>query len=169
MTEVIENQAENKRPVILLVAAILSFISIGISTLVIVFNLIGGPMNEEEVMETRVATAKSKTDMRNAGGSLYFINLFDQIQAMIEETNDNFYVSNALNILVNAVGFFGVFFMMKRRKLGFHLYIIYSLLAFSVLYLYISPQNIPTISLIFGLLFSGIFVFMYSRALRWLQ
>jgi hypothetical protein len=169
MSEIIDNQPEDKRPVVLLVAAILSFISIGFTTLVIVFNLIGGPMNEDEILETRVSTAKSKTEMRNAGGSTYFINLFDQIQAMIEETNDNFYLSNSLNFMVNTLGFFGVFFMLKRRKFGFHLYIVYSLLALSVLYLYISPQNIPTISLVFGLIFSGLFVFLYSRALRWLK
>lgn len=169
MTEIIENQPEEKRPVILLVAAILSYISIGFALIAVVFNLISGPMNEDDILESRVANAKSKTEMRNAGGSETFINFFDKIQAMIEETNDHFYLANGLNLLVSGTGFFGVFFMMKRRKLGFHLYIVYSLLALSVMYLYVSPQNIPTISLVFGVIFSAGFVFMYSRALHWMK
>jgi hypothetical protein len=169
MSEIIEVQPEDKRPVILLVAAILSFISIGVTTVAILFNLIGGPLNEDELQENRVNMARSKTQMREAGGSSYFIKFFDQIEGMTEETNNSFYLANGLNLLVNTCGFAGVFMMMRRRRLGFHLYIVYSLLAVGVMYLYVSPQNIPTISLVFGLFFSGIFVFMYSRALKWMR
>lgn len=169
MTETIDTEKNDKRPTILLVAAILSFISIGLTTIALVFNLTSGPMNEDEVLLTRVANAKQKTEMRDAGGPPYFIQLLDQVQAMTEETNQHFYLANGLNLVVNGIGFCGVLFMMRRRKLGFHLYIVYSLLALIVMYLYISPQNIPTISLIFGLIFSGLFVFLYSRALRWLK
>lgn len=169
MSEVIDVQPEDKRPVILLVAAILSFISIGLSAIGLVISLFIGPMNEDQILESRVDTAKQKTELRNAGGPPSFIRLMDQMQAMAEEANEKFYLATGLNFLTTSIGFIGVLFMMRRRKLGFHLYIVYSLLSLGAMYLYISPQNIPTISLILGLIFSGIFVFMYSRALKWMR
>jgi hypothetical protein len=168
MTEVLEQREEDKRPVLLLVLAILSFISIG-ST--ILFNVIGttaGPFGEEQIIEQRVEVAKSKTQMRQAGMN-GMISFFDKLQAMAEETNENFYLSKGVMFVTDFLGLFGVIFMMRRRKLGFHMYIVYSLLAIGGMLLYTSPENIHISIPIVNVIFSGLFIFLYSRTLHWMR
>ena len=168
MTEVLEHQEEERRPGLLLVLSILSFISIGFSILATVISLAAGPMSEDEMIEQRVEITKSKTQMRQAGmhGMVTF---FDKFQGMIEETNENFYLSKGVLMVTDLAGLFGVILMLRRRKIGFHLYIIYSLLALGGMYLYVSPQNIHISLPIVNVIFAGLFVFLYSRTLKWMR
>ncbi len=168
MTEILEQQEDQKRPGLLLVLAILSFISIGFSILASLFSIPGGPMNENELIEQRVQMAQSKTQMREVGMNGFVI-FFDKLEGMIEETNDNFYLSKIIMLVTDFIGLFGVIFMLRRRKLGFHMYIVYSLLALGGMYFYVSPQNIHISLPIVNLIFAGLFVFLYSKTLRWMQ
>jgi hypothetical protein len=95
--------------------------------------------------------------------------LFEQIQRMNESLNDHFYAASAVSFLVLVVGFFGVLFMWKGRRLGFHLYILYNLVSIANIYLFVSPADIPTFAVIWGLFISAVFIFMYSRNLAWMN
>lgn len=168
MTEAVDQQENEKRPVLLLVLAILSFISIGFSILGSMFGLVNGPMNDDELIKQRVELTRSKTQMREAGMD-GFVTFFDKLEGMIEETNDNFYLSKGVMFVTDFVGLFGVILMLRRKKFGFHLYIIYSLLAIGGMLLYVSPENIHISLPIVNVIFTGLFVFLYSRTLHWMR
>lgn len=168
MTEVLEHHEEDRRPSMLLVLSILSFISIGASILLTIIGLAAGPMNEDEMKAQRVEMAKSKTQMRQAGMH-QMVGFFDKMEGMVEETNDSFYLSKGVMLVTDFLGLFGVIFMLRRRKFGFHMYIVYSLLALGGMLLYVSPQNIPIALPIFNVIFAGLFIFLYSRTLHWMK
>ena len=168
MTENVEYDEDQKRPVLLLVLAILSFISIGFAILGNLVGITGGPMNENELIEQSVELTKSKTQMRELDMD-GFVTFFDKLEGMVIETNENFYLAKVIMFITDFIGLFGVIFMMRRRKLGFHLYIVYSLLALGGMYLYVSPQNIHISLPIVSVIFTGLFVFLYSRTLSWMR
>lgn len=168
MSTELDSQSQEKRPTLLLVLAILSLISIGFAILMNLGSLAGGPFNEDDLNQQRLELAKSKSDLREAGMT-GFVNFFDQLQGMIEETNENFYLSKGIMLVTDIVGLVGVIFMMRRRKIGFHLYIVYSLLALGGMYLYISPQNIHISLPIINAIFAGLFIFLYSRTVYWMR
>jgi hypothetical protein len=66
------------------------------------------------------------------------------------------------------IGLLGALMMWQAKKLGFHLYIGYSLLAIIQIYFFVSPSDVPSFVVIWGLLMSVLFVFMYSRNLKWM-
>jgi hypothetical protein len=159
---------EPQRPTFLKVLCILSFISIGFSGIVSIFSTLGGPQSEESILETRAELYESTEEMRSNGvGDL--ADLFEQIQRMNESLNDHFYAASAVSFLVLVVGFFGVLYMWKGRRLGFHLYILYNLVSIANIYLFVSPADIPTFAVIWGLFISAVFIFMYSRNLAWMN
>jgi len=71
--------------------------------------------------------------------------------------------------LVAGAGLAGIIFMFKRKELGFHLYIIYSLLYVAQSYLFVSPANVPLVLVLTNLGISGIFIYIYSRSLNWFR
>ena len=92
-----------------------------------------------------------------------------KIGRMVEQMNDNHYLSTFLNLIFTLLGIYAVFLMMKGAKFGFHLYIIHSILAIVGVYFYVSAANIPTFVIIVNLTISGVFIFMYSRNLKWMR
>lgn len=136
--------------------------------LTLLFQLAVGPSSEEEMLAERVELTKATSQLEDAGMD-GFAGMMDQLMAMTAEIQESFYLAMIVSLVTYLIGLFGALKMFQGQKIGFHLYIIYSLLAVGGVYLYISPQNIPSISIIFGLILSGIFVFMYSRNLSWLK
>jgi hypothetical protein len=162
------HQQEEKRPTFLTVLCILTFINVGINSLILMFQLVSGPTSEEDLLADRVELARATSQLEDAGMD-GFVGVMDQLMAMTAQIQENFYLAMIVALVTYLIGLLGAFKMWQGQKIGFHLYIIYSLLAVGGVYLYISPQNIPSISIIFGLILSGAFVFMYSRNLSWLK
>lgn len=158
---------EAKRPTFLKVLCILSFISIGFSTLSTVGSLIGGPEDEETMIEQKAAMMESTAELRETGMNA-LADIMDQIQRMSESLNDHFYAMTVTSLMIVIIGFIGVLFMWKGRRLGFHLYIVYNLIGLGNLYLFVSPADVPTFAVIWSLLLSTIFILMYSRNLYWM-
>jgi hypothetical protein len=157
-----------KRPNFLTVLCILTLINTGLSVITALLSLFHGPISEDEMNEQRVQFLKSADEMRTMNMPA-FAEIMEQIQRMSESANSHFYANTLVSILILSSGILGAIFMLKGKKLGFHLYIGYSLLAVLQLYFFTSPADIPTIAVVSGLLFSGLFVFLYSRNLHWLN
>ncbi len=156
-----------ERPSFLKVLCILTWIYTGLSFLVTLGAFFQGPLNEEEMTFQKVELAKSTSQLRDIGMNS-FADTFDQIQRMSESTNEHFYVSSIISLLVIVIGIASVYFMWTGRKLGFHLYIIYNLLTIGQLYIFISPSDVPTFAVVWNLLISAVFIFMYSRNMKWM-
>ncbi len=157
-----------ERPTFLKVLCILSFISIGLSLIFSLGSLVGGPQSEEEMIAQKVQLLEANEELRDSGMT-GMADMMEQITRMNESINANFYSASIVSILALLIGFYGVFSMWQGKKLGFHLYIVYSLISVGQLYLFVSPADIPTIAIVFNLIVAAVFVFMYSRNLHWMK
>lgn len=170
MSEVLEQEERReKRPVFLTVIGILSLINIGWALLTNFFSLIGGPMNEEELEEAKIEVTKSINQVRGTEGMEWFEDFMRSIIDMIESTNANHTMNVLTGLLILLIGLVGVIFMLKGRKLGFHVYIIYSFLASVQIYLFVSPSLLSNMIVILSLFLSGIFVLLYGLNLKWMK
>lgn len=169
MTEDIDfmEDERGKRPGFLTTLAILTLITVGLGLLSGLFNLASGPNSAEQMKEMRVELTTSLDELRNAGMDS-LADVMEQIQSMTEDINNHFYLASVLNILILGIGLFAVIKMLRGYRLGFHLYIVYCLLSAGSVYAYVAPGNIPTLVIGFNLFFSALFIFLYSRNLKWM-
>lgn len=169
MSVEIDNVGEDeKRPSFLTAICVLSFITIGSNLIFGFIGLFSGPQSDEELLQAKVDLAKTSSELKSAGLESW-VDVMDQLNRMTVEINDSFYLASILGLIVALIGLFGVLKMWQGMKMGFHLYIIYSLISVVSVYLYVSPANIPSFVIIFNLLISGLFIFMYSRNLHWMK
>jgi len=119
------------------------------------------------MLASKVQMTQSMTQLKEVG--MYSLSdMMAKIQAMAEQINENFYLATIIALISTGLGLFSIVKMWKGDRLGFHLYIVYSLISIAGLYLYVSPQNIPSVVIVFNLIVSGIFILMYSRNLKWM-
>lgn len=168
MTDFDMPQQDEKRPVFLLVLCILTFINTGFSFIAGLIVLLTGPTSSERMLDTKVQMA-SQADQMKSLGMEGLATMFDKLYKITEATNKHHYLVNFSNIAIMLIGAFGAYLMLTGKRLGFHVYIIYSLIASSQLYFFVSAEYIPTILIVFNLLFSGLWIFLYSRNLKWMK
>lgn len=171
MTDEIDNYSNDERaarPKFLVVLCILSFITLGFGILSALGSVLSGPQTDEQMLDAQVQIAESVSLMRDQGNESFAV-FFEQVQDMMEDTNDHHQLATWLNILVLAIGLFGVIRMWKGFRQGFYLYIAYSILGSVVMYFYVSPSHIPMIFPVFSGVLSALFIFLYSRNLHWMR
>jgi hypothetical protein len=159
---------EKKRPKYLKVLCILTFISAGLSLLSSLINLISGPPSAEAMEDQNIEIIKAIDELKSLEMNS-FVTLLEQIQRMTASVNAQFYSVTFVSVLVVLIGLFGALSMWKGKKIGFHLYIIYSLFSIIQIYFFVSPADIPMVVVVWNLIVSTIFVLFYSRHLKWLQ
>ena len=161
-------EEQPKRPKGLQVLCILTFISTGLGLLSGIGRLVSGPMSAEAIEEERVKSLDMVEEFRSTGMD-YVADLFNQLQHMMESVNAHFYPHAVLTLVQLILGLIGAYFMFSGKKLGFHFYIIYCLLSVGILFLFVSPVFIPAAVVIWDLIISGVFVFLYARHLHWMR
>lgn len=161
-------EVRGKRPTLLTVLCILSFVSMGYSVLTNFSGLASGPSSKEEMTAAKAQLSKSIQDSK-AQGMDYFVSVIQKVARMGEQLNDNHYPVTIVSLLVSLFGAYGVYLMFRGAKLGFHIYIIHCLLALVTIYLFVSVANIPMFFTLFGFSLSGLFIFLYSRNLKWMR
>lgn len=166
----IENQNEPvmKRPTFLVVLSVFSLISISSGLLSSVLGLISGPMEDYQVDEIIGQNMVGVTQLQEMG-EVYWSEITLKILNLIKYTNANFYMDRLINLGAYAIGLNGVIFMLKGRKLGFHLYIVYNLIALVSIYASAPASEIPSFYFILFGIISSIFIFMYSRNLKFMK
>lgn len=170
MNQFIDQEPEEaKRPTILLVAAILSLLNMAFSLMQNFSAFARGPLNSEELEKSKVQITKSINQFRDVDGMETMEDMLREMIHMTEVLNANFTVNVLSGIVIVLLGVAGVIMMLKGKKLGFHAYIIYSFLTSVQIYFFLSPSLLTNSMVIVSLLLSGIFVFLYSRALSWMK
>lgn len=163
------NEENEPRPRFLTVLCILTFIATGMSLVAGLFNLlITGKQSEEEMLNAKIAMTESISQLREMGMT-GLVDMMEKFERMSVQINDNFYLVAVIGLVTAGLGLFGAIKMWKGFKIGFHVYIIYNLITIGGVYTYVSPENVPSIVVIINLILSGIFIFMYSRNLKWLK
>ena len=162
------NSTEIKRPVFLKVLVVLSCIYIGLSIIGSLGAIIRGPYTTAEIDEAQVEAYKSIDEMNEVGYTDFAEIMSDSLR--IEHfVNDNIYVNSILTLIILGFGLYGVISMYNGKKRGFHIYIIYNLLASTVIYVSVPMSNVPVTFLMIGLGISALFVWMYSRNLKFMK
>jgi hypothetical protein len=165
----IENQPEQmKRPMLLTVLSIFSFIAIGFGLLGALLGLISGPASSDQVDEV-ITQNMGNVNKLYEMGEMYWADTTAKILNFISYTNTNFYADKLLNLLAYGSGLMGVLWMRKGRKLGFHLYICYNIVALLSVYASVPVAEVPSFYIIFFGIISAIFVFLYSRTLKFMH
>ena len=156
-----------KRPVFLKVICILSFIWMGLGLFNNVFGLVRGPVPPDAMAETQAQVDAEIEKLKEIGADSW-VEFSETMSRMAIESNQNYYSALVIDLSILILGIFSVLRMWQGVKMGFHLYIVYSLLCAASYYFYLSPENVPTLFIVLSFIFSGIFVFMYSRNLKWM-
>jgi hypothetical protein len=127
---------------------------------------ISGPLSNAE-LEKSFSTLNSFSTMFGST---------EEIQLVLEKTiekqriiNNNFYLNSLITTVVYALGLVGVIFMWKQRKLGFHLYVIYSLLAMTAVYVIVPISLVLQAEIIQSAIFSAIWIGLYAINLKHLN
>jgi hypothetical protein len=163
------SQAETpKRPVFLTVLCMLTLIVTSFGVLGGIKALLDGPV-AAEVIENSMAQFEESAQMMEDMGSVSMAGEFRRIMNLLTYTNANFSISVTTSLLTSAIGLISALFMLRGRKNGFHLYIIYNLMNLVGVYAYVPVQEVPVSMLIINALVSSLFIFMYSRNLSFLN
>lgn len=166
--DAMEQPESTNRPRGLHTLCILTFVYTGLGFISNIGRFFGGPESTEKMEEQRIQSQKT-IELFTENGMNYFAELLDKLSKMADALNFHFYENAVVSLFHVLLGAAAAYLVFKGRKLGFHLYIIYSLLSVAQLYLFVSPSIVPFTVVLFDLLFSGIFVFLYSRHLHWLK
>jgi hypothetical protein len=159
---------KSRIPQLLLVTGIISLLGTGSTVLSSLMSIVLGKPSPEEITESKLELAKSLEQVEK--NDVQFLEeLIRNLQIMLDAMYQNFFLYTFVAALVAGVGLSGIIFMFKRKELGFHLYIIYSLLYVAQSYLFVSPANVPLVLVITNLGISGIFIYIYSRSLNWFR
>ena len=154
-------------PIFLIVLVILTLLNTGLALLGGVFSLVVGKPSEKEILASKVQMAKPIIELRKLEMD-YFVDVFTKLEAINDAMYANFIMFNVLGIFIALIGAASAFMMLKRMKLGFHAYIVYSFLSILSVYAFVAPVNVPSILILTNAIFAGLFVFLYSRNLKWL-
>jgi hypothetical protein len=160
-----------KRPNFLVFLLVLSGISVGMSLIGSIQSLMVGPDNQEAFELKMAQMSESMSELKKANldaNTLDWINEFSrQAMSMAEITNfEVFYWNVFFQLIISLVGGFGIFLMFRLKKLGFHLYVVYSLLPILAMYVLFPFEIIPNVIVIGSLLFSGLFCLLYGLNLK---
>jgi len=102
-------------------------------------------------------------------GSDYLVDFIEKMGIISDATLANFMLFNFISFLFYGLGLAAAILMFKRMKLGFHLYIGYSFILLIQYYFFVNPSDVPLSLLIWEGLLSLLFIFLYSRHLKWMQ
>ena len=165
---VFENDKQpTKAPIFLFVLVILTLLNTGLAFLGGVFSLVVGKPSEKEILAAKVSMAKPIIELRKLEMD-YFVDVFTKLEAINDAMYANFIMFNLLAVFIAGIGAASAFMMLKRMKLGFHAYIVYSFLSILSVYAFVAPVNVPSILILTNAILAGLFVFLYSRNLKWL-
>ena len=164
----IENDMQPTRaPRFLLTLVILTLLNTGLALLGGILSFLAGKPSEKEILESKVQMAKPIIELRKLEMD-YFVDVFTKLEAINDAMYANFMMFNLLGIFIALIGAASAFMMLFRMKLGFHAYIVYSFLSILSVYAFVAPINVPSIFILTNAIFAGLFVFLYSRNLKWL-
>ena len=156
-----------QRPKLLLVLVILSLIVVANGLFSSIVGLIFGPLSSDDI-EKVINVNMGQVNQFYEMGQPYWGDTSLKILNLIKYTNANFYMDKMINIVGYGIGLFGVLNMLRGVKLGFHMYIIYNLIATFGIYASVPMSEIPGFYIGFYVVISLFFIYLYSKTLPWM-
>lgn len=159
-----------KRSPLLNVLLILSGINIVAGIYGTFQSLRHGPLTTAQLEEgmSELYTSIGQLRDQNAGESI--ANMVESVINYSIYVNDYSFYTNAYLLLFSfLVGAISLFFMFSLKKIGFHLYIIYSLLPVLTMYIVAPAYLIPNLNVIFYVIQATILALLYGRNLKYMS
>ncbi len=162
------NNQETKRPKFLTVLCVLSFIALGFSIIGLLATFANGKPSDDQIETAYMQSQQMASEFR-AKGTTWAADFIEQAAELASHQQKNYWKTVGTNALITVTGFIGVLWMFKGKKLGFHLYIIYNLLSVGASFLIVPAHMVQLPTVIMSLIFSGLFVYLYSKNLSWMK
>ncbi len=159
---------KSRPPRFLFALIILTWCNTGLAIMSSLFTLLMGKPSLEEIKQSKVVLATSMNQMLEIK-MYYLANLMQKIQYLTDAMYANFIGFHLVSLTVAAIGSVAALFMFQGKRLGFHLYIVYSLVYLAQTYLFVNPAFVPTEMVVINAFFAFIFILMYSRNLTFLK
>lgn len=166
--EINSPEVNPKRPVFLTVIGILTFINSGYGLLSSLLSYATGPVSADD-MEKLLANNVAQINLIREQGMAGLASIMENMLRTMEYTNASHYLAVTINLVIYALAVAGTIMMFKRRKLGFHLYIISCLIRILSFYAYVPVQYVSGLVVGYFVFTSMLFIFMYSRNLKWMH
>lgn len=158
----------NERPKGLGVLSVLTLIFTGFGFLTDILLLFTLKPNEQLIQSQKIAVAKQVIELQKENNE-DLVNLVKQLGEMNVVFIQHHYEYRIVSMLVALTGIISVLLMLRRRIIGFHFYIIYSLIYVGSVYIFLSPKQVPNPLIWFNGIVALTFVFLYARHRKWME
>lgn len=158
---------KNKRPRWLAFLCILTMVNTGLSTFSNLAALFVSP--DPSILEASnepLSNQIKEYEALNFHEGAVFV---EKIIHMNEVFFESYFTYHFLLCIVFILGFVGAYFMMKGFQLGFHLYIVYSILSIAHIYVFVLPKDVPTAYVLSLGIISAAMIWFYSKFRNWFR
>jgi len=151
------NQAPRKRPVFILVLAILSWVYVAIGLLGALVNSFSSHEKQEEAIDEAIAIYENTDEMP----------MRDDMIEFMEASRDTVKISNFGQLILMLVEGIAVYMMFQLKRSGFWLYTI-AQIGFLGLFMYILPSDniVTTLTMVFYIFIVLLFEILYAVNLK---
>jgi hypothetical protein len=164
-----EQEQLQKRPTSLIVLVVLSLLSIATSGLSTLSALFSKPMTVEQLEHYQAEQYENIAQLESQGMEGIENMLTSMMEMTIYQNNEIYYSYQLFNFLLIILGAVGVLFMLRQRKIGFHLYVLYSLIPIIGFYLFFPLHLIPTFLVIGSTVIAAVFSVLYGIHLKYMK
>lgn len=169
MMETIDSQQQEtpkKRPMFLTVLCVLSFISLASSGLTTLSALTSQPMTADEVEAYEAEQYENIATFKEQDLEGLETMLVSMMELTIYQNNEVYYSYQFFNLITILLGFAGVYLMFKLKKIGFHLYVLYSLIPILGFYIFFPIAIVPTFLVVGSTVIAALFAILYGMNLK---
>lgn len=149
---------KKQRGTFLTVLCILSWVSSGGTFLSSISSLISG----KQGIQNQIIDIEAQMDTVD---NSFMYDMLDMTNNQLYLTLENFYPIFLSSLIISALGIYSVYLMYNLKKQGFNFYLLYALIAPVVSYYFVYDIPYSVYGLIFSLVLSTAFIFMYSKNL----
>lgn len=149
---------KEKRGKTILVFCVLSWIYIGYNILQLGIGMAAGPMSEADIRQAKIEMLENQPP--EAIEMLGWV--FEELGVILETRSENFAVLNAIELLSLLIGALAVLLMFNLKKVGFHLYIIYSIIPIASATYFMGGTTLGVAGVAFIAIVSLVFVLIYG-------
>lgn len=153
---------KTNRPTALIVFGILSWLSLGLGLIGVVSNALSGPPTDEDIRQQEIEMLSQLTPEMVLESGWVVSETVD----FLKTTQVKFGLLTAISFVEVIIGLIAVIMMFKLRKIGFHLYIVYSLIALGYWILFFGHNTLGTIMAVLSGIISGIFILLYASQVK---
>lgn len=162
--------SEKKRPKFLNVLLVLSSVYIIATFFATTQTLISGPLTQEQLEEQTADLYGSASELTDRGVDNEITRMAEvMIDSSIYLNNEVFYLNNILRLFELILGAISIILIFKLRKIGFHLYLLYSLVPIAIMYITTPQELILTLSIVLLVGIGGLFSVLYGIHLKYMK